>query len=55
MEESIVLKKHILRVTALSLALILLMTSSGMALTLRYGQKSAEVIQLQAALKQLGY
>ena len=49
------LKKYTLRVLALSMAAVLLLTSSGAALTLRYGQKGDDVAQLQAALKQLGY
>lgn len=48
-------KKHILRAAAMSLALILLLTSSGAALTLRYPQKGENVAELQRALKQLGY
>ncbi|MDD6049861.1 MAG: peptidoglycan-binding protein [Clostridiales bacterium] len=47
-------KKHILRVAALTLALALL-TSSGLALTLRYPQQGDDVAELQRALKQLGY
>ena len=48
-------KKHILRTAAMSLAMILLLTSNGLALTLRSPQKGDEVADLQRALKQLGY
>ena len=48
-------KKHILRAAALSLAMILLFTSGGFALTLRYPQKNDDVADLQTALKQLGF
>ena len=48
-------KKHILRAAAMSLAMILLMTSNGLALTLRSPQKGQDVAELQQALKQLGY
>ena len=48
-------KKHILRTAAMSLAMILLLTSNGLALTLRSPQKGDEVAELQRALKQLGY
>ena len=48
-------KKHILRAAAMSLAMILLLTSNGLALTLRSPQKGDEVADLQRALKQLGY
>ena len=49
------MKKQILRVLALALALTLLLTSSGLALTLRYPEKGAAVLRLQMALEKLGY
>lgn len=49
------MKKHFLRALALSIALTLLLTSSSLALTLRYPQRSNQVASLQNALKQLGY
>ena len=48
-------KKHILRAAAMSLALILLLTSNGAALTLRYPQQSTAVANMQRALAELGY
>lgn len=48
------MKRYILRVTALVLAMMLL-AGSGSALTLRYPQSGAQVAVLQTALKQLGY
>ena len=49
------MKKSMLRVMALTLVLMLTMTSSGLALTLRYPQRGDDVASLQTALKQLGY
>lgn len=49
------MKKHLLRVLALSLALTLLLTGSSLALTLRYPERGASVLRLQTALEQLGY
>ncbi len=49
------MKKTILRVLALSMVLMLLLTSSGLALTLRYPQRSTHVSSLQTALARLGY
>ena len=49
------MKKCIQRALATSLALMLLLTSNGLALTLRYNQRGSDVIQLQQALYQLGY
>ncbi len=48
-------KKHVLRALAMAMAAVLLLTSSAMALTLRYPQKGDAVAELQRALKQLGY
>ena len=48
-------KKHLLRLLALTLTLVLLMTSSGLALTLRYPQQSTAVANMQRALAELGY
>ena len=48
------MKKHILRLLALTLALTLL-SSSAMALTLRYPQRSSQVSSLQTALSRLGF
>ncbi|MBQ2928832.1 MAG: peptidoglycan-binding protein [Clostridia bacterium] len=48
-------KKHLLRLFALTLTLVLLMTSSGLALTLRYPQQSTAVANMQRALAELGY
>ncbi len=48
-------RKSILRVLALSMALLLMMTSSGLALTLRYPQRGSNVSSLQTALSRLGY
>ncbi len=48
-------KKHFLRAMVMSLTVILLMTASGFALTLRYPQRNDDVADLQRALKQLGY
>jgi len=48
-------KKHILRILALTLTLVLLMSSSGLALTLRYPQQSNAVANMQRALTVLGY
>lgn len=49
------MKKRILRVLALALIATLLMTSSSLALTLRYPQRGSNVTMLQNALTQLGY
>lgn len=49
------MKIHMLRALTLSLALMLLMTCSGMALTLRYPQRGGDVTALQTALQSLGY
>lgn len=49
------MKKRILRVLALALIATLLMTSSSLALTLRYPQRGSNVTSLQNALSQLGY
>lgn len=49
------MKRCMLRALALSLAIILLLTSSGLALTLRYPQRGNDVTTLQTALYQLGY
>ncbi len=49
------LKKYMLRALAMAMAAVLLLTSSAMALTLRYPQKGDDVADLQRALKQLGY
>lgn len=54
-QEELTMKKHLLRVLTLSLALTLLLTSSGLALTLRYPERGAGVLRLQTALEQLGY
>ena len=47
--------KRMLRVLALALMAVLLMTSSASALTLRYPQRGSNVTSLQTALTQLGY
>jgi len=49
------IKRIILRVLALTLAAMLLMTSSGFALTLRYPQRGENITLLQNALTELGY
>ncbi len=49
------MKKRILRVLALALIAMLLMSSSSFALTLRYPQRGSNVTSLQNALTQLGY
>ncbi len=49
------MKQRILRVLALALIATLLMTSSSLALTLRYPQRGSNVTSLQNALTQLGY
>ena len=49
------MKKIFLRALALSLVLTLLLTSSGMALTLRYPQRGSNVTTLQAALALLSW
>lgn len=49
------MKTRILRVLALTLIVTLLMTSSSLALTLRYPQRGNNVTMLQNALTQLGY
>ncbi len=49
------IKKTIPRVLALALAVMLLMTSSGFALTLRYPQRGENITLLQTALTELGY
>ena len=49
------MKKLILRALALTMALMLLLASSGMAETIRFRDKSNNVLILQSALKQLGY
>ena len=49
------IKKWILRTMALAMTATLLMTSSSLALTLRYPQRGSNVSTLQSALAQLGY
>ena len=49
------MKKLILRAFALSLAMIMLLASSGVAETIRFRDKSNNVLILQTALKDLGY
>ena len=49
------MKQHIMRVLALTMALMLLLTGSSMALTLRYPQRGSDVTTLQTALRTLGY
>ena len=47
--------KKILRVLALSLAVMMLLLSTGIAEVLRYGKEGEEIAKLQAALQQLSY
>ena len=49
------MKIHMTRLLALTMALMLLLTSSSMALTLRYPQRGSDVTTLQTALRSLGY
>ena len=49
------IKRYALRAAALALAVTLLMTSSGLALTLRYPQRGENITVLQTALMQLGF
>ena len=49
------IRKSILRIAALSMALLLMTTSSSLALTLRYPQRGDNVASMQLALTQLGF
>ena len=49
------MKKLILRALALTMAVMLLLASSGLAETIRFRDKSNNVLILQTALQQLGY
>ena len=49
------MKKLILRALALTMAAMLLLASSGLAETIRFRDKSNNVLILQTALQQLGY
>ncbi len=49
------MKKLFLRLASLTLALLMLLTSSGLAETLRFPDRSPAVVRLQQALTQIGY
>ena len=49
------MKKMLLRALALAMCAMMLMTSCGLAESLRFGMKNEQVVTLQTALKKLGY
>ena len=49
------MKKMFLRALALAMCAMMLMTSCGLATSLRFGMKNAQIVVLQTALKKLGY
>ena len=49
------MKKMFLRVLALAMCAMMLMTSCGFATSLRFGMKNDQIVTLQTALKKLGY
>ena len=49
------MKKTMLRALALALCAMMLLASSGLAETLRFGQQGDKIVVLQTALKKLGY
>ncbi len=49
------MKKMFLRTLALALCAMMLMTSCGLATSLRFGMKNDQIVVLQTALKKLGY
>ncbi len=49
------MKKMFLRAVALSLCAMMLLTSCGLATSLRFGMKNDQIVVLQTALKKLGY
>ena len=49
------MKKMFLRALALAMCAMMLMTSCGLATSLRFGMKNDQIVVLQTALKKLGY
>ena len=49
------MKKMFLRALALAMCAMMLMTSCGLATSLRFGMKNEQIVVLQTALKKLGY
>ena len=49
------MKKMLLRALALAMCAMMLMTSCGLAESLRFGMTGEQIVVLQSALKKLGY